>query len=213
MLFLNASDHCVMILHTDDAINFINKVISEHMWRRLVHKKYGLDHKSKLSSTDWECFIAILFGEVGGGTTGRDLNQSEVKSAEFGNCFAYHYYKDTGIDKAIDERDHAAHAFISYSPDFNLIEVWRASPGSFHQYFDKIHTTADTQFKTTNDSKSVRFSLTEKIMKTHSTLVLRPVKGQPSFVADLSNVNDAVKKHTPHTTPYVMDIFAELNQK
>ena len=198
-------------LNVQGATAFCNRLIEEHRWRHETYEKCGLACKSGLSSSDWECFAAILLGERGASRSGRDLEFHEVKSAKLGSPFAYHYYCLGGVAKAEEERDDIGHLFVWYSDDLSVIDVWRASPGTLREVFDKVVDKASEQKqKTPSNTKSVRTQIMPTTVYERAKRLLRIESGKVVFAVDRIDLGacSAARDRTPMTVE--TDMFEDL---
>lgn len=86
-----------------------------------IYIRYGFSPPA-VASTDWEVFAAILLQDRSRGGNGADLERHEVKSAGYGSSFEYQYHKFHGEQK-LSEDQHVNHIFISYSNNYQDVEV------------------------------------------------------------------------------------------
>jgi hypothetical protein len=106
------------------AQTFFSACLRHATWKRAHYVERGLSACKLITPDEWECFVAILFDEMGNGRLdGLDLNSHEVKSAERGSSFTYQYHRKSGLSK-IDDEMAVDHVMIAYADDYRDADVY-----------------------------------------------------------------------------------------
>lgn len=91
----------------------------------------------KVQSSDWEVFASMLVKDVGRKlTSGVDLSNNEVKSAESGGSYEYQYHKNKGKEKLRDDTK-SGHLFFEHSNNLRLVHLWYLHGSQLREYFEK----------------------------------------------------------------------------
>ena len=143
-----------------------------------LYKHRGL-HPRMAMSEDWEIFASILVRNTGAGTTsGLDLEDYEVKSAQDNGSFEYQYHKHSWQAKLAADRT-AGHIFISHREELSFVEVRYCGGSDLAEFFDKWESE---QPYTRQSQQRFRRSVPFGWVKHHGALLLRIEEGEATHV-------------------------------
>ncbi len=142
-----------------------------------LYRHRGLRPRMAMSE-DWEVFASILVRNTGAGTTsGLDLEDYEVKSAQDRSSFEYQYHKHSWKSKLHADRD-AGHIFISHRDELSHVEVRFCEGADLAEFFNKWE--AEEPYSS-DRTQRFRRSIPYGWVKKNSVLVLRIDEGEATY--------------------------------
>ena len=140
-------------------------------------EKHKLPVAGSIPSVNWELFGAILTGDEGKGGYGSDLKLHEIKSAKETGSFEYQYHLHTGKQKLVEDMK-VDHLFISYSPDYQNVDVRIISGDKLKQKFESWLPGLIANYKGAKRKQRYRRSISLGFVKKHGTMVMQIKKGE-----------------------------------
>lgn len=157
------------ILDIEKAFLFYKEfILGRSQDKQKIYASYGFSMEGSVASIDWEVFAAILLRDRKKPGDGADLEKHEVKSAKAGSSFEYQYHKIHGLEKLADDKL-VNHVFISYSSNYENIEVWLVEAKKIVPTFDKWEPKLQHNYAPSNNNvvrqrfrKSVPYGFVKK---------------------------------------------------
>lgn len=162
--------------HIDDAYNFYRKFIYNTEHQAILHA-HNFHIAGSIHSINWEVFASILTGDTGKGGYGSDLTNHEVKSSVGKNSFEYQYHLNGGRQKLADDMQ-VNHIFVSYSPNYENIEVRLVHGSDLRAIFERWLPGLIENYEGENRRQRYRKSIPYGFVKQHGVLILETQQGQ-----------------------------------
>lgn len=158
-----------------EAYEFYLKVIYNKEVQELL-SEHNLPVTGSVSPIYWELFGAMLTGDRGKDGYGADLQNHEVKSSVDGASFEYQYHLNSGEAK-IAEDSLINHIFISYSPNYENLDVRLVKGHQLAQTFDGWKEGLLKNYNGDNRKQRYRKSIAFGRVKTMGTIIMQVRKG------------------------------------
>lgn len=141
-----------------------------------LYKARDVRPAGKVMSSDWEVFASILVKDVGKKlSSGVDLSEYEVKSAEKGGSFEYQYHKIGGKKKLAADVA-VGHLFFEHDDNLRWVELRYLHGSVLKEFFDDWLANFPEPYQ-----QRYRRQVGNSFVRKNGTLLMRLVNGEVTY--------------------------------